>query len=483
MRDIIKNSRKNGMKGYKARRALRIGAFAFGMLMLIGAVLVCTGGITGILAGGALIATVPALAFTVPDDATETEKKGMENLAEALNKVFKEFDSSKISTEQCEKKMQEALKSWSEKEGITKEQFEKMRESLKKQGEVITALKESGHSRVSKSGATLKDAFDKNWDTLRKNILNRAQTTLKVIDEHNPDYIHTTDNISRTTTGADLFETERVDPNLHEIRRDREYIRDIADVTVVENVPETFSYWDEGDTEGNFAIVEENALKPQMKLDVIKNRVEAQKVAGYIVVTEEVLKWRSRTWAFIRRLWNNKFRRDYDDILTTQMMVNATAYTTTPLDGTIDNPSNFEALIAAIAQLEMLNFSPDTLVINPADKWILSMTTLGTNQLILPYIQNGGTFAILGLRVIISNKIPAGNFLLGESGTWFIEEEMPQLRTGLVNDDHIHNRYTIVMETFFLSYVPSSNAGAWIYGNFAEIKEALAAPAAPAEAA
>ena len=123
----------------------------------------------------------------------------------------------------------------------------------------------------------------------------------------------------------------------------------------------------------------------------------------------------------------------------------------------------------------MLNYQPNVLVINPADKWKLAMTTTPNGMLILPYIQNGGDFGLLGLRVITTNAIVSGEFLVGESGTWFIEEESPRLRTGLVNDDLIHNRMTLVGEIFFISYIPSNNAGAWLLGEFEDIREALTA--------
>jgi hypothetical protein len=84
-----------------------------------------------------------------------------------------------------------------------------------------------------------------------------------------------------------------------------------------------------------------------------------------------------------------------------------------------------------------------------------------------------GQFQLLSLNVITTNKIDAGKFLLLESNIWKGEEEVPSLRTGLVNDDLIHNRTTIVGEIRFLFYVPSNNAGGAIYGDFADIKEAL----------
>ena len=224
----------------------------------------------------------------------------------------------------------------------------------------------------------------------------------------------------------------------------------------------------------------ENGLKPQVHLGLVRNQVNAKKAAGYIVVTEEMMKWRTRIWAAIQRLFSDKVWRDYEKLLTTDMMTNSTGYVSTALDDTFDAPTDFDALIAAVLQLETLNFSPDVLVVNPADKWKLALTETKNGMLILPYIQNGGEFRPIGLYVITSTEVEAGTFILGESGTWFIEEEAPQLRTGMINDDLIHNRMTIIGEIFFLSYVPSNNAGSFIKAKFTDVKEALKKPASPA---
>ena len=64
---------------------------------------------------------------------------------------------------------------------------------------------------------------------------------------------------------------------------------------------------------------------------------------------------------------------------------------------------------------------------------------------------------------------------MGESGLWKVERENPRLRTGLVNDDLIHNRMTVIGEVFFLSYVPKNNAGGFLLGDFNDIKSAIAA--------
>lgn len=472
MRSMIKELRKGGFAGAKARYNLRfvLGAVAF---ISVAAVLcVLTGG-CGVIAGAAF-----ATAFVIPTgiDFSDSEKKGLEAMANHFTEQFKQFSEGKLSEKEMIEKMNARLKEWADEQGISKEKLEKMSESLKKQGEMLTSLKERGGLTPQYKG--LRGAFEKNYDKLVDAIKGqKSGFSIKAVDEHDEEKIQTTANSISSTSGAVLIDSVENNNGLFLKRRGRQYIHDIANVTVVDEVPETYTYTEEGDEDGAIAIVSENGLKPQVHLKLIRNQVNAKKAAGVIVVTEELMKWRSRVWAAIQRLFTDKVWRDYEKLLTTDMITNATGYVGTPLDDTIESPTDFEAVIAAILQLETLNFHPDVLVLNPADKWRLSMTETKNGTFILPYIQNGGEFGLLGLRTIVTTEIEAGTFILGESSTWFIEEEAPQLRTGLVNDDLIHNRMTIVGEIFFLSYVPSNNAGSFIKANFTDIKEALKKPA------
>jgi hypothetical protein len=476
MKRLLKDCKKGGLSGMKARRRMyfALGATAFAVILCI--MCFMTGGFAGI-GTGLVFASVP-VAFTMPEgvELTDTEKKGLEALADHLNKQVGEFMKDAIDEKTMVAKMNELLQDWGEKNRVDKDKIEALEKTLKEQGARIAAFKESPmNPKAQMTG--LKAEFFKGYDALKAAVKNRV---INHIVKANPDISDNTLLESRavitTTTGAVLQEQIGQDPELYLKRRDRQYIHDIADVSHVANVPETYSFDEEGDESGAIAIVGENGLKPQVQLKLIKNKVDAQKAAGYIVVTEELMKWRTRAWAQIRRLFQDKVYRDYENLLTTSLLTYATQYIGTSLDGTFpaDQVTDFSAIIAGILQLETLNFEPDTLVLNPADKWKLAMTTTPNGVFVLPYIQNGGKFSLLALNVITTSKVAAGTFLLGESGIWKVEEEPPQLRTGLVNDDFIHNRMTIVGEIFFLSYVPSNNAGGWLEGNFADIKEALA---------
>lgn len=412
--------------------------------------------------------------FKLPDGVnfSDNERKGLKALADHFTEQFNEFAKGKISEEEALAKMGEKLKAWADENGISGEKLKAMEDSLKEQGATLKALKERNNSIGSERG--LKAAFMKNYDGLVKAVKeNRAGFQIKAVNEHTASSIETTGTSVSTSTDAYLFESVQENPELFYKRRGQQYIHDIANTSYVDEVPEVLTFWEEGDETGTIGVVEENAVKPQVNLKLVKNQVEAKKAAGYIVVTEEMLKWRTRAWAHIQRLFNDKVMRDYDDQLTTQLIAEASAYTTTALDDTIAAPTDFDALVAAMLQLENLSFRPDVLVLNPADKWKLALTQTNNGMFILPYIQQGGQFGLLGLRVIVTTKIAAGTFILGESGTWFIEQESPTLRTGFVNDDLIHNRMTVIGEIFFLSYIPSNNDGSFVKAEFATVKEAL----------
>jgi putative sterol carrier protein len=481
---LYKNSKKKSLYGMKAKRKLNILLMAAALCIGIGALCFTADNSFGE-AVGAMMATAPVVAFTMPEgvEFSEKEAKGLQALAAHLTNQFKELSKDNLTEKEMVEKMNVALKEWADKNGIDGEKLKQLEKSLEEQGKKLTAISEKAAPKANLTG--LKGLFVENYEELKKAVKEGKQN---FVVKANPDTIDTTliestTGATSTTTGAVLTERNAFDPQLYMRRRDRQFIRDIAEVNTVAEVLETMTFDDEGSEDGTLAIVAENGLKPQVKLSIIRNKVEKQKAAAFIVVTEELIKYRTRLWAAIQRLFNDKIRRDYENQLTTSLLANVTQYISTAMDESVTNPTYFDAIMAAMNQLEQLNFIPDTLVVNPADKWKMLTTKANNGTYILPYVAQGGEFKILALNVISSNKVDSGNFLLGESGTWKVEEELPRLRTGLVNDDHIHNRMTIVGELFFMSYVPSSNAGSWIQGNFADIQEAIAVPTSEAAAA
>lgn len=276
-----------------------------------------------------------------------------------------------------------------------------------------------------------------------------------------------------------------------EKRRSRQYIFEIADRTTVQAIEKTKSWMTEGDEEGAFAIVDESGFKPLVSINLVPQVSKVKKVAGHTIYTDEVPKFKKQAYQIIRRLINDKLLRDYQNQLTAELVAEAGAYVSSALDGQYTNPTDFHAIAAVAAQIESLDFFPDTLVIHPQDKWRIGMSQdqTGAFYMAIPASSPNGQPTLMGFNVITSTKIAVGKFILGESGLWKIEDEGVTVKIGYgttqvkneqgvvtdVQDDITHNRFRVISEMFYHSYIDQAHAGSFILGDFAVIKELLTA--------
>lgn len=272
-------------------------------------------------------------------------------------------------------------------------------------------------------------------------------------------------------------------------RRPYEYIFELANRITVPNLDKYKTWLSEGDEEGAFAVIEEGALKPLVSVNLVRNLSEAKKIAGKIVVTDEVPKFRRDAWAIIQRLVRGKMLRDYQNALTAEVIAAAALYVSSALDGQYANPTDFHAIAAVAAQIEALEFMPDILFLNPQDKWRIGMSQdqQGAFYMAVPAVNPTDGPRLMGFRVVTSTKIPVGKFILGEAGLWQVEDEAITVKIGYgvtqikngdgvvtdVQHDLDHNRFRMILELFFHSYIDSSHVGSFVYGDFDAIKALL----------
>lgn len=263
-------------------------------------------------------------------------------------------------------------------------------------------------------------------------------------------------------------------PNITFLRRSQNLALNFVDVGSTNSSVMTWT--EEVGQEGSIAVVAEGALKPQVSFTFQDKITKAKKAAGWIKITEEMENNIPRIVTAIRRLFQEKVMRAYDDLIYTDIITAAPGYAYTGLDDAIENADNYGAIAAAIAQIESLNYNPDLLVLNPADRWKMRLQKGTDGHYVLPPFEvNGQSFD--GLRVIISNKVAVGNFLVGESNTWKVDEYKPySLTIGWVNDDLIRNQYTAVGEVWFHSYIATADLAGWVYASFATVKAAIETP-------
>lgn len=272
-------------------------------------------------------------------------------------------------------------------------------------------------------------------------------------------------------------------------RYGQQYIYDIASRTVVQNLGEYRTWLEEGAIDGAFAVVAEGALKPLMSADLVRNYVKSKKVAAKFVVTEETVKWRENIYNIIVGLIRDKMVRDLQAILTIDLNAQAAGYVGTALDDTIVAPNDYDAVAAVAAQIETLNFNPDVLILHPQDKWRIRVSKDDDNRYLFPVVTENGVQSIMGFRIVTSTYQTLGTFTLGEAGLFKIEEEPVQVRMGYglsyttsggnvtsVEDDFDHNRFRIIVETFFRDYIATAHLGSFVRASFATVKAALLKP-------
>jgi len=281
-----------------------------------------------------------------------------------------------------------------------------------------------------------------------------------------------------------------------EKRRPREYVFDMASRTTVASIAQYKTWLEEGGEEGAFALISEGELKPLVSTSLVRNHSEYSKVAAKYVITEEFSKFRNDAYNIIKRLINQKILRDYASVLTTKLIADAASYVSSALDGQFpaEKITDYHAFAAVAAQMETLEFMPDMLIINPQDKWRIGMAqdVSGQFYLTIPMTDPSGQTRMMGFTVRSSNKMTVGTFMLGESGLWNIEDETLSVRIGHginvikneslavtdVEHDLDHNRMRVIVETFFHSWIGTTNAGAFVLATFDTVKAALAEPPA-----
>lgn len=359
---------------------------------------------------------------------------------------------------------------------------------IKKQGEEITALKEKGGVPVVKDFKKFLSEKMPEIEKIFKSKSGEITLNIKAASVMSMDNIVTGEEY----LPEDLIESFSVGAFV-EKRQPREYIADIANVRTVGEISQYKTWLEEGDTEGAFAIVAEGGLKPLISMGLVRNHSEYRKVAAKYVVTEEVTKFRKEAYAIIQRLIRQKLVRDYDAILTTSLLADSVLYTGSALDGAFVSPTDYHAIAAVAAQIEGLNFAPNVLVMNPGDKWRIGMLqgNDGHFYLTIPTTDPSGQTRLMGFLLRTSNRIPVGEFILGEAGLWEVEQEAISVRIGHgitvvggtsngggnvtdVQGDLDHNRIRVIVEQYFHNYIASPNIGSFVRGNFAAIKGAIA---------
>jgi len=250
------------------------------------------------------------------------------------------------------------------------------------------------------------------------------------------------------------------------------------------NLP-AFPWINKTNKQGNAAFIGEGVLKPLASFDLVTETSVPKKVAERMKMSTEILydipsfetlvrqelEYEVKTAANAAVLTGVSSSTNPAGILTLAPLYTLTGVTT-------KNPTNADAIRAAIAQLNSLgNTGPYTIFLNPVDAANMEMekaVTAGVYQ--DPGFATDGYKTIAGARVIEDNGIPVGKFLVGDMSKYKIMMYQDfHVEFGWENDDFSKNLVTAIGEMRFHQFMSANNVTAFVADTFANVKTAITA--------
>lgn len=260
---------------------------------------------------------------------------------------------------------------------------------------------------------------------------------------------------------------------IFEIKRGTPFILDF--VTVGNTDAPAIIWFDETQKQGDFAVTAEGAVKPLVEYIWVRQSADYRKAAGRAVITEEFDKDYPRIVSKIKQLMNIDCRNEMNALILTDMISQASAFTFAGLNSAIATPDDYAAIGAAICQLQNFFYTPNVLVLNPADAWTMRLTKdLQGRYQMNPLSGKDGNYEFGA--IITDPRVPIGNAFVGDGSIYNVDLRGDLIvRMGYSTGDFEANQYTLLVEQYFFNYISQAKKPGFVYFSFAAVKAAIAA--------
>jgi HK97 family phage major capsid protein len=228
----------------------------------------------------------------------------------------------------------------------------------------------------------------------------------------------------------------------------------------------------------------EGVLKPLASIDLTVETSTAKKVAERMRVSMELLNDLPGFQSLVQNELAFEVEKHANDAALTATASStdiagittlASAFTLTTIEAGAA-PTYMDAIRAAIAQLQSLNFTDNIVAfVNPIDaaNMDLSKSADDGHYLLPPFVSQNGML-VSGVPVVVDNNIAVGNLLIGDMTKYKISMlEGFTIRWGLDSDDFSKNLITVIGEMRFHQYFSANHTGAFIYDAFSDIVAAI----------
>tara|TARA_B110000902_G_scaffold98505_1_gene116517 strand:- start:1681 stop:2943 length:1263 start_codon:yes stop_codon:yes gene_type:complete len=290
--------------------------------------------------------------------------------------------------------------------------------------------------------------------------------------------------IGGSTTGQ-LPQAER-ESGITRIVRRNPFILDLVNVGSI-----TSNLWEwvqQANAEGAPAMTAEGAAKAQVDFELVLASAAVRKVTAYIKVSKEMLDDIALMESEINQELAERINLTIDAQLLsgdgtgqnlTGILANAVAFVpgsfATGQGNEVVAPINADVLRVAINQISIALFQPNYIVMHPSDVTAMDLAKSVDGHYVLPPFSTSANTIVKGIPIIANTGVTEGDYLVGDfskAGVRF--REGLTFDVGYENDDFTKNFVTILAEARLVQRVKSNHYPAFVKGDFATDKAAIA---------
>ena len=341
---------------------------------------------------------------------TEQEKTHLDQLGNLVDEKIEK--ASKASLENAKGEFETSLKS--EISNLTNEYNEKFEAAQKRMDAFEIESKKTMAGATPKSfKASLEAALkDGAIDSLVKGNTNAAKFELKSSDM----------TMANTFTGVIAGET--IVPDIKFDPSRAVHIRSLIPNGTTD--AQTIRFPKESAYTDNAAATAQGSALGQSDFDLTATSVNVEKIGTFMKITEEMLADTPQLSSYLSARVPSKVLAIEDNQIMSGdgsspnmsgLFTDGTAFTTSSgglFYQSVESANEYDVLIAALNQLALLNYTADSILLNPTDFHKIVLLKSTANEYLKNQVIQGIQPAIMGVPVTINTAIPAGKFLVGQ---------------------------------------------------------------------
>lgn len=253
----------------------------------------------------------------------------------------------------------------------------------------------------------------------------------------------------------------------------------------------SYAYTEALPKEGDFAIVAEGGLKPQIDLKWETNYARPIKVAGWMKLTDESVQDIPGLEDVARNYLKQKHDLKKENIIMFDPTYGATElaspFTVGSLAATVSSPNIMDVVNAIITGVYMTPnfvdeapFMPNLVMMSPIDFFVNYVAAKDTQgHPLYPQATLFNTVVIGNVTIIPEITIPVGKIFVADMKKYNITDYTSYtVQIGWVNDDFIKNQFVILGESRFHAFIKKHDLRGFIYDDIATVQTAITKPAA-----